>query len=138
MKVLSNNLAECHNCGAALQYDDTDTHIGALGALYVTCPICGEEIITDEGIKLTKDSLRFPLHYWHFDSDNCAKVSDNDIDGIVRDLIENLEHDSESGFAYAQSCNYFVFVHRLDEDREYYIIVCRDHVYETWLPIEEE
>ena len=33
----------CDKCGAELEYDKEDVHIGQMGCGYVTCPACGSE-----------------------------------------------------------------------------------------------
>lgn len=37
----------CDNCGAELEYDKEDVHIGWMGCEYVTCPACDSEIMID-------------------------------------------------------------------------------------------
>ena len=38
----------CDECGAELEYDKEDVHIGECGYEYVTCPACGNEIMVGE------------------------------------------------------------------------------------------
>lgn len=38
----------CDECGAELEYDKEDIHIGWMGWEYVTCPACGNEIAVSE------------------------------------------------------------------------------------------
>lgn len=38
----------CENCGAELEYDEADTHIGWMECEYVTCPACKNEIMVSE------------------------------------------------------------------------------------------
>lgn len=38
----------CDNCGAELEYDKEDIHIGWLGCEYVTCPACSREIMVGD------------------------------------------------------------------------------------------
>ena len=41
----------CDNCGAELEYDKEDVHIGLLGCEYVTCPACNDEtMVTDKRV----------------------------------------------------------------------------------------
>lgn len=55
----------CNECDSELEITENDTHIGWLGARFITCPCCGEESMVDEleGITLTKDNLEFPVHF---------------------------------------------------------------------------
>ena len=42
----------CVECGAELEYDKEDVHIGWMGCEYVTCPACGEETaVSDHRLK---------------------------------------------------------------------------------------
>ncbi len=38
----------CEECGAELEYDKKDVHIGWMGCEYVTCPACGSETVVGE------------------------------------------------------------------------------------------
>lgn len=37
----------CDECGAELEYDKEDVHIGWMGCEYVTCPACGSETMVN-------------------------------------------------------------------------------------------
>lgn len=37
----------CDNCGAELEYDEADVHVGWMGCEYVTCPNCNCETMLD-------------------------------------------------------------------------------------------
>lgn len=38
----------CDECGAELEYDKEDVHIGWMGCEYVTCPACGSETMVND------------------------------------------------------------------------------------------
>lgn len=38
----------CDNCGAELEYDKEDVHIGWMGCEYVTCPACDKETMVGD------------------------------------------------------------------------------------------
>lgn len=38
----------CEECGAKLEYDKEDAHIGWMGCEYVTCPACGSETMVGD------------------------------------------------------------------------------------------
>ncbi len=38
----------CDECGAELEYDKEDTHVGWMGCEYVTCPACDKETMVGE------------------------------------------------------------------------------------------
>lgn len=56
MRVIKSNNIEpeypkrhiCDKCGAELEYDKEDVCIGGWGYEYVTCPVCGNEIMVGE------------------------------------------------------------------------------------------
>ena len=42
----------CDNCGAELEYDKEDIHIGWMGYECVTCPVCGNEtMVSDQRVQ---------------------------------------------------------------------------------------
>lgn len=56
MKLIKSNNIEpeypkrhiCDECGAELEYDKEDAHIGWMGREYVTCPACNKETMVGE------------------------------------------------------------------------------------------
>ena len=56
MRLIKSNTIEseypkrhiCDECGAELEYDKEDVHIGWMGCEYVTCPACGNETMVSE------------------------------------------------------------------------------------------
>lgn len=135
MKVLNKypKVTECE-CGAELEYDKDDIHIGALGCYHITCPICGKEIMLDEekGIELDENNLKFPTHY--FDYKNGNKIEDERINEWVRKCIKYLKENEDEFYTFIGSGNTMVFVFKLEDDEEYYIHVSKNG-YETYLPI---
>lgn len=107
MKVIENNyknktkpvkniqesiIAYCDNCESKLEVTEEDTHIGWLGARFVTCPCCGEESMLDEmeGITLTVDNIEFPVHFSRTNKDSrTVEVSDED---IVKDIKRAINY----------------------------------------------
>ena len=42
----------CDECGAELEYDKEDVHIGWMGCEYVTCPACDREtVVSDQRVQ---------------------------------------------------------------------------------------
>ena len=84
MKVLENNYNQSHQdtyiesrpyprkhicvqCRSKLEYDKQDLHIGALGSVYLTCPLCNYENMMEDHehtMTLTKDNIEFPIHFF--------------------------------------------------------------------------
>lgn len=133
MRVVTENTVDCDNCGEVLEYNKEDIHIGAYGAAFVTCPTCNNKVYVDDGIDLTPDNLRFPLHYEG--SRVNADVDTEMIDSLVRRMINSVtEYDP---IAYVVGSGFFIMVHFQDDEGAYQIIVCTDAVYDTWVPFEE-
>lgn len=127
----------CDNCGSDLEIEYSDTYIGALGCLAVKCPCCSCENTIDDGIKLTKDNLRFPTHYFHFGDG--VKLSNEETDKYVRECIEALRNSKNKDFyaTHSGTGDTHVFVFRYDGDEEYLVYVGKGG-YETNVPFEDE
>lgn len=56
MRLIKSNTIEpeypkrhvCDECGAELEYDEKDVHIGWMGCEYVTCPACDKETMVND------------------------------------------------------------------------------------------
>lgn len=91
MRIIYNNLEtpktipksqeyECEHCSSIIEVDANDLHEGWLGAYYFTCPVCGEESMTDIETDLpTKDTIEFPKHFHKSSVDSGAvDISDEE------------------------------------------------------------
>lgn len=136
IKVLNNYINEqkfyrqkCDECGAELEFTFEDTYIGALGARYIKCPICGHEIMTDEcdGIELNSTNIEFPKHFFE---PKGVDIPDSKINNWVRECLKVAEEsDKPYGyFVHTGSGNTLVIL--LAYEDEYEIIVTKDY-YET-------
>ena len=128
---------KCSECDSELEITEEDTHIGWMGARFITCPCCGEESMVDEldGITLTKDNVEFPLHY--YSSKNAVSVNDDTINKWVKECIDRFDPNDENDWLrYAGSKDTMVFVFKFDEDKEYDVYVCKNY-YETFIPFNE-
>ena len=131
MRILDDRIVDCDCCDSVLQYDESEVHIGAYGAGYVTCPKCKTELMVSDGINLTADNLRFPLHYDRSPANNTEMI-----DLMVKRMIEALDEDDP--LAYVLGSGFFIMVQRQDFEGAYHVIVCTDAVYNTWVPFEED
>lgn len=52
----------CDECGAELEYDKEDIHIGWMGCEYVTCPACGNEIMVG-GCRVQPPTWKATFHH---------------------------------------------------------------------------
>lgn len=127
----------CDSCDSEFEIDYEDTYIGALGCRHVKCPCCGCENMIDDGIQLTKDSLRFPTHYFHFGDG--VKLSNEETDKYVRECIEALRNSKNKDFyaTHSGTGDTHVFVFKYDGDEEYLVYVGKGG-YETNVPFEDE
>lgn len=129
----------CDQCGSELEITKNDTHIGWLGALFVTCPCCGEESMVDEleGITLTIDKLVFPVHFSRTNKE-MIQVVENCPDEIVKEIkraITYFREHKDKYFWHTSHGDMFVIVFRYEGDKEYSVMVTKDF-YETAIPFQ--
>jgi hypothetical protein len=130
----------CEYCDSKLEITKEDTHIGWLGASYITCPCCGGESMVDEldGITFTVDNIDFPVHFLRVNK-NERHVKEVDAKEIVKDIRRGIEYFREHKDKYSWYTSYgdmFLTLLRYDGDEEYYVVVTKDY-YETSIPFEE-
>ena len=123
----------CYNCETELEIGEQDTHVGYPGAMYFTCPVCGEEIMIEEldGITLTKDNIEFPQHFYYFG--NGVDLTSEEIRKYINDAI-NFFRNNPDNFCYTTgSGNTGILVQNFSGDHEYHVVVTKDF-YETEIP----
>ena len=136
IKVLNKNTDEqklysqiCDMCGAELEFALNDTYIGALGARYVKCPVCGEEIMTEkcDDIQLNSSNIEFPKHFFE---PSGVDIPNSEINNWVRRCLKIAEESDEpyGYFVHTGSGNTMVILMAYED--EYEIIVTKDY-YET-------
>ena len=132
----------CDHCDSELEVSEEDTHIGWLGAAFVKCPCCGQESMVDEleGITLTKDNIKFPVHFKRtkVGLKHVIEVHSDEIIKEIKRGIEFLRTSTDNdGYWYTSYGDLFVIVFKDDGDQEYYVMVTKDF-YETDIPFEKE
>ena len=156
MKVLKNNYnakeivketkantleIHCDVCNSELEITKKDTHIGWLGARFVTCPCCGEESIVEEldGITLNKDNLEFPIHFNRTTKGlrNVVEVNSNEIIEEIKRAITYFRENKDEWNWYTSHGDLFLSVYRHHGDEDYFVLVTKDF-YETYIPFERE
>ena len=71
----------CDECGAELEYDKEDVHIGWMGCEYVTCPACSSEIAVS-------DRVQFPTWKATF-RHTCIEMGAVDIEDVkIKEYID--------------------------------------------------
>lgn len=158
MKVLKNNFNEnetyksnvrikpyprihiCENCRSELEYDEEDLVEGVFGAMHIECPLCGYSNMLDgneHDVTLTKDNIKFPIHFHHTSKENGAvEISSDEIKKWIKKCIDNLRTSDEFA-TYTGSGDTHVIVFKLDGDENYEVIVTKNY-YSTYIPFEKE
>ena len=148
MRVLKNNLQKesdypkttiCEYCGSELEYEKSDVEEGIFGCIYVKCPVCGKDTMTDEFITLTADNIKFPVHFNHMSKESGAKdiCNEETIKEWTKEGVNYLRiHIDQFGW-YRASGNLIVFVFRYDGDEEYEVMISNDY-YEVTIPFQKE
>ena len=136
IKVLNKDVNEqklyrqkCDECTAELEFTFDDTYIGALGARYVKCPICGKENITEGcgGIELDSSNIEFPKH---FIEPGGVDITDSEIENRVRECLKVAEKSDEPYGYFVSTGSGNTMVILMAYEDEYEIIVTKDY-YET-------
>lgn len=116
---------ECDECGAELEFAFDDTYEGALGARYLKCPVCSRENITEiDTPELSSSNIEFPLHFF---SPSGVDISDDRIQGWVRDCLKTAEESDEPYGHFVQTGTGNTRVVLLAYEDEYDIIVTKDY-----------
>ena len=111
----------CDECGAELEYDEEDTHIGWMGCEYVTCPNCNCETMVD--------SKRITPFIWkatfdHVCTDTGAiDVLDHEVQKYVNKVAKALCSDEyEAGdSAITRTGNLLVFGRKWEDEVDIYV-----------------
>lgn len=131
----------CDYCDSELEVSKEDTHIGWLGAAYVTCPCCKRETMVDEldGITLTKANVEFPVHFrrTNKDMDGVIEIDKYKITEDVRKGLDYLKNNKDDPYWFTCRGDSFVKVFRNEEDDEYVVFVAKDF-YLTEIEFQEE
>lgn len=119
----------CDGCKAELEFEYNDTYEGALGARYVKCPECGQEIMVDalDGTKLTSKNIEFPKHFFRPSGVN---IEDEEIQEWVRGCLKVAKETDEPYGYFVRTGSGNTQVILLSYENEYYITVTKDY-YET-------
>ena len=131
----------CENCGSSLEYEKSDLRMGALGCIYLDCPLCKyENMIEDneDSITLTVDNIEFPTHFFHTSVETGAVDVDNEkIKKYIRNAIDYFRKNKDAFSYEQQSGTLHIVVFRYDGDKNYEVVVSKDF-YSTYIPFESE
>lgn len=153
MRVIRNNVSDklieipkvlpiqCEHCSSELEITEDDTHVGALGNQYITCPCCGNESIVYEldCINLTIDNIEFPTHFYRTSSEhgNAKEVSAVEIKKEIQRGIEYLRQHTDEDDWFIEYGDLHLTVRKYPGDEEYWVVVAKDF-YQTYIPFEKE
>ena len=78
----------CDECGAELEYDKEDTHIGWMGCEYVTCPACDKEtMVSDQRVQ----PPTWKTTFYHTSTETGAvDIKDTEIQVYVDRVVKSL------------------------------------------------
>ena len=114
----------CPNCENLLSYEKEDVEIGHYGCEFITCPECGEKILTT-GERIIPPT--FPQTFYHFGSGK--KISDKNIQEMINEVVDNIKIANVGDF-YSISSGDAMVVALKDEDSTD-IIVAKDYWEDT-------
>lgn len=132
----------CESCRSKLEYEKSDLRIGALGSVYLDCPLCKYENMIEDNentITLTKDNIEFPAHFFHISKETGAVDCCNEkkIKDSIERAIDFFRKNKDEFDWYTESGNLHISVTRYDGDKEYYVVVTNDY-YSTYIPFEDK
>ena len=76
------------NCGAELEYNKEDVHIGWMGCEYVTCPACDRETMIGE-CRVQPPTWKTTFHHTSVET-GAVDIKDAEIQEYVNKVIKNL------------------------------------------------
>lgn len=158
MKILKNNFNEtdvgkdvkvikpyprelvCEQCGSSLEYEESDIRMGALGCVYLDCPLCHYENMLEENentITLTVNNVEFPTHFFHTSTEGGAVdcCNNEEIKKCIQKAVNYFRENKEAFNWSTQTGNLYICVRRYSDDEDYEVIVTKDY-YSTYIPFE--
>lgn len=78
----------CDECGAELEYDKEDVHIGWMGCEYVTCPACSKETMVGE-CRVQPPTWKATFHHTSVET-GAVNLKDAETQVYVDKVIKNL------------------------------------------------
>lgn len=132
----------CEVCGSELEYTKSDMRMGAMGCMYVDCPLCGCDNLLDDNeynIDLTINNIEFPIHFHHTSKETGAldRCNTDEIRNDLKRAIEYFRINKNEYEWHTWSGNLYVQVHRYEGDEIYDVIISNDF-YSVDIPFENE
>ena len=113
----------CDNCGAELEYDKEDAHIGWMGCEHITCLSCGEENMLD-GDRMQRPTWGVTFRHCH----SGVSISDEKIQELVNHAVREICNDDykDGEFYFLMQGNTLVIAVKHD-DGEVDVWVTQDY-----------
>lgn len=159
MKVLKNNFNEtsfedikeinpyprkhiCEHCQSELEYEESDLRMGALGCMFLDCPLCGRENMlesNENSITLNVNNLEFPTHFFYTSKETGAVdiCNNKEVRKRIKEAISYFRNNKDEFCWYTYCGNLCIEVFRYSGDEEYEVIVTNNY-YNTYIPFETE
>lgn len=132
---------QCEHCKSELEITEEDTHVGALGCMYITCPCCGKESYVHllDGIDLTIDNIEFPTHFHRTSSEHgdAKEISAVEIKQDIRRGIEYLRKNQDELDWFTEHGDLYLTVRKYPGDEEYWVVITKDF-YHTYISFDKE
>lgn len=129
MRLIKSNIIEseypkrhiCDECGAELEYDKEDVHIGWMGCEYVTCPACNKEIIVSDQ-RVQPPAWKTTFHHTSIET-GAIDIEDDEVQKYVDKITKKLcSDDYKPGeFYIVGSGNLFVFGFKWEDGVDIYV-----------------
>lgn len=115
----------CEWCGAELEYDQDDVHVGYLGREYISCPNCNnEESISDKRVQASTWKITFR----HTNALTCKDIKDTEIQEYVNHVLNVLSSDdNEDGDSFFTATGDLLVCGYKHDEGEIDIIVTKDY-----------
>ena len=112
----------CDECMVALEYEESDTHIGAYGCRELICPECGAKVLVEQpdGINLDETNIEFPVHF-SYTSDSAVDIDNKTVQEWVRTCLQNLKEAPNYSFDIIESGDTVVIALKYENECEVYV-----------------
>ena len=111
----------CDECGAELEYDKEDVHIGWMGCEYVTCPACDNETMVGE-CRVQSPTWKATFHHTSSET-GAVDIKDTEIQVYIDKVIKNLCSDKwkPGEFCVTGTGNLLVLGIKWEDDIDIYV-----------------
>lgn len=112
----------CDECGAELEYDKEDVHIGWMGCEYVTCPACDSETMVSE-CRVQPPTWKATFRHTSTET-GTVDIEDDKVQKCVNEVAKRLCSDEwkPHEFALTGTGNLLVFGVKWEDSIEIYVI----------------